>query len=902
MLLLGFVFKRLIISTISGMIWGALKSMFLEAFAGLGTGGGLLSTLGNLVGSFFGSIFGKLFVVAAIADAAINVSEAINKFGDDLQAQGFDPATAKIAAGTTGLINTLTFGLLPPDIQMQIATAIAELADTLFKQLDEWFGPGFSDSLKNYMSGFLDMFAGFGDLLTSMWNGDSEGVNTALDKIVNGFFDMWVGLFEEAANIILKIGPIILEYVFMALSWLSNKIGDIFLSLKDIPVVGFIFEWMGNMFKNLGTAFDELSKWFGEVADYFKGINITAEIEAIGKSISDFFTSVGEGASTILEYITLPFRLAYHIIKTVIEAIYEEIIQPIASWIYDNVVKPVVDFLAEMWNTASDIMNSIWNNVIKPVFDAISSAAETVYDAISGAFQKAWSYIEPIFTYIKDTFLGVVTAIKEKGEALIDILSDPHTKAWDRIKNAFGFLYDEVKALPGKISEFLSGLSEKISAPFKDAWDWVKENFSVEKFKEIGNQIIDGVLDSLGSLKDKMSEKFDEAVEGVKETLGIASPSKEFSDIGGNLVTGLMDSLADIPEKISEQAGKVIESFTGIFDSIGDKITTAMENSLDKILESVQKVIDKLIKFFDKNIPKIVDTVDKNFTKITDSVSENFDKVFEVVEKITNKLLKFMEDNVPRGIKVFEDLRDGILNLFGLDSFGKIFDGIIQGLMGSLGTIADSAPFKAVIAIAQEVFKTHSPSKVFEDIGNNIVDGMDNSLENLPTVAEKHLDKTRSAAEEIGKIPTVRTKGATAAAAAATNAVGQDLLNAVSATEQMVAAAERIEKALEQGAKLNIDAKLQAFATKFGKTVGKGGAYTVKSKDVNINVNFKIAIDSQELERIMVTNGKSVIKQRINLLLSAIQSDHTTSKNAIDASATAKLQTGANPSDIGGYD
>ena len=107
-------------------------------------------------------------------------------------------------------------------------------------------------------------------------------------------------------------------------------------------------------------------------------------------------------------------------------------------------------------------------------------------------------------------------------------------------------------------------------------------------------------------------------------------------------------------------------------------------------------------------------------------------------------------------------------------------------------------------------------------------------------------------------------------------------------------------RSLSRGAKLDIDTKLRTFATKFGKSIGTMGNYVVQAKDVNIHVNFRIAIDATELETVMVTNGSSVIKQRINLLLDAVKGDGKSVVIKSDAQQ-AKLTTGGTPSNMANY-
>jgi len=81
----------------------------------------------------------------------------------------------------------------------------------------------------------------------------------------------------------------------------------------------------------------------------------------------------------------------------------------------------------------------------------------------------------------------------------------------------------------------------------------------------------------------------------------------------------------------------------------------------------------------------------------------------------------------------------------------------------------------------------------------------------------------------------------------------------------MVAATQKMDDALSKVDKINIGARLTQVAGSMG--IGAAGAYTVNSKDVVIHVEFKVSMDAQEIEKIMIGNNKSIIRDRINFAL-----------------------------------
>jgi hypothetical protein len=74
-----------------------------------------------------------------------------------------------------------------------------------------------------------------------------------------------------------------------------------------------------------------------------------------------------------------------------------------------------------------------------------------------------------------------------------------------------------------------------------------------------------------------------------------------------------------------------------------------------------------------------------------------------------------------------------------------------------------------------------------------------------------------------------------------------------------------MDDALSKTPKINIAAKMSEAAGKLG--LGSSGVYTVKSKEVVINVRFEVNMSASEVEKAIVYKSDSIIRSRINLSL-----------------------------------
>lgn len=862
------------------------------------------SKLGKLMEGNLGKVFKLAGPVVAIATAAIDISDAMKKFGGELEKKGFDPATAKIAAGTTGIINTLTFGLLPESWQGKIAEALASGVKAMFGLFDKWFGPGFSDSIKKYLSSAFDIFAGLGDLLKAMWNGDSKGVMDALKKIGSSFMDAFLSTFEILANVLLKIGPLILEYLFKAIGWVSNKIGDIFLSLKDIPVVGFIFDWIGSAFKWLGDLFNKAGKGWEMIGDVLKKVNITQTLRDFGNSVIDFAKLVWDKFTWLVDVLTMPTRIAFNLWKTYWQAIWQEALLPVINFAMKWGPK-VLSWLTYPQRKAIEMYLKfagwMWDNVWNPIINSAVSFGQKVFEIISWPYKKWYEVVSGVVGFLWDTFKNLLEKFRAFGHELLDILQDPHMKASDKIKEFVDKIWGAFKELPGKYVAWGKELLDKITSPFKGAWEWIKENFSVEKFKEIGKAMIDGLLEYLSKLPDLMKEKFQEGIKAAKKAIRMGSPSKDTAEIGQAMVDGTMNSLQPLPEQVGEkyseasksaassskapslsEAGipdqKALENLFKSLEAMSGslKITGDLKGQIDAFIANAQHLAESFSKLPTAVMP-IVETVKKINSEIfagdeaknaVESVKQLID-LFDGINKIGD-LGKIMSagkkgsgdsvgDKIWSLTEVCGHIAEELTRLGGATGLPLIMTAVksvtasVSEGGGELSQITTT--IKTVIDVLTSISSLGDAAKKISDAGdladklssfNDIMTSSLDAVENIPSNAAP-LFKAMTAGA-IKKLPIEQAQ------------------KSIQIYRDVVKTIQDMDDALSKTPKINIAARMSEAAGKLG--LGSSGVYTVKSKEVVINVHFEVNMSASEVEKAIVFKSDSIIRSRINLALS----------------------------------
>src|SRR5690606_36261860 len=159
---------------------------------------------------------------------------------------------------------------------------------------------------------------------------------------------------------------------------------------------------------------------------------------------------------------------------------------------------------------------------------------------------------------------------------------------------------------------------EEVFKTIKDIWDKVKKFLQNIDLKEIGKDIIRGLINGIVSmgkeLVDRAKGVVNDAITAAKNLLGIASPSKVFMEIGEDTGKGLEIGLRKMSarvEKASEDmvAHAIIEKELNLVGDArgalvgtggGGDIIINIENmnvrnddDINKISRELQRLIDK---------------------------------------------------------------------------------------------------------------------------------------------------------------------------------------------------------------------------------------------------------------------------------------------------------------------
>ncbi|MCY8531015.1 hypothetical protein MOD20_18230 [Bacillus licheniformis] len=200
-----------------------------------------------------------------------------------------------------------------------------------------------------------------------------------------------------------------------------------------------------------------------------------------------------------------------------ISSVFSSTLGKIWGWV-SNKFKAIVSTISNAMNKAKSFISNIWNgiksffgnilggiwNVIKSIFTKITSTVNSATSSVRGVINRIWNGIK---TFLSNTVGKIWTTVKEKFQSIVSSVGEKMNAARDKIKSI---------------------------------WDKVMGFFKGIDLKRIGKDIIQGLINGIGSMANAVWRKVGDIADGVKKKitglLNIHSPSRWMRDHVGKMI------------------------------------------------------------------------------------------------------------------------------------------------------------------------------------------------------------------------------------------------------------------------------------------------------------------------------------------------------------------------------
>jgi phage-related protein/archaellum component FlaC len=299
---------------------------------------------------------------------------------------------------------------------------------------------------------------------------------------------------------------------------------------------------LGEFTRGLSEANGDWTK-ISEVIGNTVGSLVNMLMENLPKLIQvglDIVTSIG---GAIVENLPVIIDAAVQIVMTLLQALIDalpqitdgalQLVMALVQGIIDN-LPALVEAAVQMIVTLAAGIGEALPELIPAVVEAIILICETLIDNMDQILDAAFAIIEGLAQGLLNALPRLIEALPGIIASIIDFVTSNLPKIVELgitliVQLAVGLIKaipELVKALPQIVAAILEGLGK-----------------AAVSVVEIGRNIVRGIwegIKSLGSwLWDKVSSFFSGIVDGVKNFLGIRSPSTVFEGIGGNMALGL---------------------------------------------------------------------------------------------------------------------------------------------------------------------------------------------------------------------------------------------------------------------------------------------------------------------------------------------------------------------------
>ena len=561
----------------------------------------------NAINQFLSALFGKGTWIKA-KDQALNFAKGVEKAGKAAQkgVRVFDELKV-ISSDSGGGDND---GMNPADMFETVPI------DDKFK---DW-----ADRLKQMWANadFTELGSAFGDWLkNALDNIDWDGIKEKAAKLGSSFATFLNGVFETE-GLGYSIGTTLAEGINTGFEFLNEFVHD----LHWDSLGKFVAETLNGLFQNLDwdlikdtffagakgladaiNSFDEFLDWgatattisnafntlVGTIRIFVGNVDWRALGADIGKTISDAWTGIdwAEAGATVGE----SFIAFFDFISSAIENV---------DW--QGIAQTVEDFI-----TGID-----WGGVADSFFEALGAAfgglsavlGKLLYDAIDGTKKYFQGKIEEVGGNIpKGIFKGITDGLVNIGNWVLEHIFEPFIKGF---KNAFGIhspstvmqeqggfiiqgLLDGITSLTDKVTETWESMKntaietwETVSSDLSEKWEALKSDAST-KFDEIKTN----VSEAWENLKSDTSDKWSAIRSDLSD---IWSQTKDnASDAFGDIKDSIMNAWNELKENTSmvwDQIKNVIKNPINSILGFINGLTSGIENGINGMINALNGV------------------------------------------------------------------------------------------------------------------------------------------------------------------------------------------------------------------------------------------------------------------------------------------------------------------------
>ncbi len=465
------------------------------------------------------------------------------------------------------------------NIWKNIQEVISSAADVVVKAWDstmEFFSnmwDGTKEAFSNAGTWMKEAPGNAAEWVKNKWNGTKEFFSGLWNSTKEGSKNTWENIKQSAADSAKNIGESFKNGFDNIKNWFKG-IGE---SISEVFSTAFNFVW-----KYIGPLVTGVKNAFLHMSFFLK--NLWENLVNIGENL---FTILKNVILAPILFVTSMITGGWEEAKENMLAVWNNITEA-ASEIWNSITSIISNYLLNMkmavlniwiglktsvitiWTDLSLKASEIWNNITSffiQTWENIKQASLQAWENLKQTTMDTWEGLKTwFFETVENIKNGVIDGWNNLKQGTVDTFNATVQWSKDTWNNFKQWIVDLVTGIKDGIINGWENLKQGTVNIFnnlvqgaKNAWNNLKRSVSdtVENVKqtfndmrhidlfEIGKNIIQGLVNGIGSMIGAVNKKIKEVAGNIKEkikgALGIHSPSRWMRDmIGKNIVLGVV--------------------------------------------------------------------------------------------------------------------------------------------------------------------------------------------------------------------------------------------------------------------------------------------------------------------------------------------------------------------------
>lgn len=558
---------------------------FKLAKAGFTALGAQASPLGAALAGVTAPMIAIVAAVALVIAAFVSLWKNNEEFRNKMIAiwDGIKSKFESFAQGIVDRLNALgfdfeNFGEVVKAIWDGFCSVLAPVFEAAFEIISSVLG-----TVLDVLTGILDVFIG---IFTGNW-----------EQCWNGIKEIFVGIWNGLVGILQSLGNMLLGIFDAVCGWFGTTWDETWTNIKQF----FVDIWNGittfflNVINAIKTA---VSNFITTIINFFAQLPtnianfITNAYNSVVTWVSNMVAKAREMGQNFLNavvsfFTNLPYKVGYFIGNTLANiVIWVGNMVTKAREMGTNFINNVVSFFTQLPGKVLQFITSAFNNVQTWATNMVNKAREMGTNFINN--------VVSFFTQLPGKVLQFITsALNNVQTWATNMVNKAREMGTNFINNVVSFM----QQLPGKIKQYLDSAINNLKTwvtqmgqKGKEAVQSLINNVMsaasgiASKVMSIGTDIVTGVWNGIknaaGWFTDQVKSFFSGIVDGVKDALGIGSPSKVFRDEIGKwlppgVVQGFEAAMPSAMKAIQKDLNKGIDNIDADDISVGAGITVS---------------------------------------------------------------------------------------------------------------------------------------------------------------------------------------------------------------------------------------------------------------------------------------------------------------------------------------